>query len=167
MVKLGSSASPRKAILTPAANTAVKRNLAPLLHQQQQQQTPPPYNNIQQRNNNNNNNTMMFHSTPQRPTEPVYGVKQISPGWEEEQISELESKHHQLAQLEKFVREEGAAIGKLTRDQHVLRLAIRGVRQVLNTLLVFSCSIFPKSFGWKLYKALLELLSRGFYNFGY
>ena len=110
---------------------------------------------------------MMFHSTPQRPTEPVYGVKQISPGWEEEQISELESKHHQLAQLEKFVREEGAAIGKLTRDQHVLRLAIRGVRQVLNTLLVFSCSIFPKVLDGNLNEALLELLSCVFYNFGY
>ena len=43
--------------------------------------------------------------------------------------AQLESKHHQLAQLEKFVREEGMAIEKLTRNQQVLRLAINGVRQ--------------------------------------
>lgn len=155
MVKLGSSTSPRRTqkATVPATNTAVKRNLTPLLHQQQQhqhqQQSSPTYTNIQRRNYNNNNSTMVFHSTPQRASaEPFYdgGRIQHLQGWEEEQISELESKHHQLAQLEKFVREEGAAIGKLTRDQHVLRLAIRGVRQVrtINLALFFYfCALNP------------------------
>lgn len=145
MVKLGSSMSPRRGggasvPAPPAANTAVKRNLAPLLHhQQQQQQMSPTYTNVQQQET-----PPAFHSTPLRngshPESSAYGVQQhhqrhFQPGWEEEQISELESKHHQLAQLEKFVREEGAAIQKLTRDQHVLRLAIRGVRQQTNAAL--------------------------------
>ena len=149
MVKLGSTMSPRKvatqapagagpaARTQPPANMAVKRNLAPLL---QQQHMSPAYAQQQQRNNNNMP-AMIFHSTPQRGSsaEPVYGGGgggvHYQQGWEEEQISALESKHHQLAQLEKFVREEGAAIQKLTKDQHVLRLAIRGVRQQTNTAL--------------------------------
>ena len=58
--------------------------------------------------NNNNNNTIVFHSTPLRGG----GAMELLQGWEEAQISHLESKHHQLAQLEKFVREEGMAIEK-------------------------------------------------------
>lgn len=150
MVKLGSSMSPQrhKRSPKPETSTAVKRNLTPMLHQQQQQQLqmqqqqpkfhsspyePPAYSNIQQRNSS----TMVFHSTPHRATEndanEVYGS--AVQGWEEAQISQLESKHHQLAQLEKFVREEGAAIHRLTRNQQVLRLAIRGIRQQTNTAL--------------------------------
>jgi predicted RNase H-like nuclease (RuvC/YqgF family) len=156
MVKLGSSMSPQrhKRLPKPETSTAVKRNLTPMLHQQQQQQQqqlqhqqqqqiqqpkfhsspyePPAYSNVQQRNS-----TMVFHSTPHRPTEndanEAYGS--AVQGWEEAQISQLESKHHQLAQLEKFVREEGAAIHRLTRNQQVLRLAIRGIRQQTNTAL--------------------------------
>ena len=87
---------------------------------------------------------MMFHSTPQRdqlhtsgrPSETYGAVTENQGGWEEAQISQLESKHHQLAQLEKFVREEGAAIQRLTRNQQVLRLAIRGIRQQTNAALL-------------------------------
>lgn len=143
---------------SPETSTAVKRNLTPLLHQQQQIQkqlhhlqqqhsfmaSPPTYSNVhphhhqQQQQfhhqspiqmNNNNNNTIVFHSTPLRGGGGGGGGMELPQGWEEAQISQLESKHHQLAQLEKFVREEGMAIEKLTRNQQVLRLAINGVRQ--------------------------------------
>lgn len=123
----------------PETYTAVKRNLTPLLHQQQQvKQHPPPYESPTYSNLQQRNSTMMFHSTPQRANDhqrpaEVYGS--TVQGWEEAQISQLESKHHQLAQLEKFVREEGAAIQRLTRNQQVLRLAIRGIRQQTNTAL--------------------------------
>lgn len=80
---------------------------------------------------------MVFHSTPNRAADndanAFYGSS--VQGWQEAQISQLESKHHQLAQLEKFVREEGAAIHRLTRNQQVLRLAIRGIRQQTNAAL--------------------------------
>ena len=95
-------------------------------HQQQQQQFHHQSPMMQM--NNNNNNTIVFHSTPLRGGGGG-GVMELPQGWEEAQISQLESKHHQLAQLEKFVREEGMAIEKLTRNQQVLRLAINGVRQ--------------------------------------
>ena len=62
--------------------------------------------------NNNNNNTIVFHSTPLRGGGGGGGAMELLQGWEEAQISHLESKHHQLAQLEKFVREEGMAIEK-------------------------------------------------------
>lgn len=129
MVKLGSM-SPQKQRRAPErvpeASTAVKRNLTPLLHQQQHEPMAgqhratyhsPTYTNLQLRSD-----TLMFHSTPSR----------LAHGWEEAHIAQLESKHHQLGQLEKFVREEGAAIERLTRNQHVLRLAIRAVRQQTN-----------------------------------
>ena len=141
MVKLGSSMSPQRQkrnAKQPETNTAFKRNLTPLLHQQHMKQQPPPYDSPTYSNLQQRNSTMMFHSTPQRASDhqrsaEVYGS--TVQGWEEAQISQLESKHHQLAQLEKFVREEGAAIQRLTRNQQVLRLAIRGIRQQTNTAL--------------------------------
>ena len=125
----------------------IQKQLHHLQQQQQQQQhhnfpaSPPTYSNVhphqqQQQQfhhqspmmqmNNNNNNTIVFHSTPLRGGGGG-GVMELPQGWEEAQISQLESKHHQLAQLEKFVREEGMAIEKLTRNQQVLRLAINAV----------------------------------------
>jgi hypothetical protein len=56
-------------------------------------------------------------------------------GWEEAQIAQLEAKHKQLSRLESFVREEGVAIQRLTQNQNVLRLAIRGIREQTNTAL--------------------------------
>ena len=115
-------------------STAVKRNLTPLLHQQQQIQKQLHHLQHQQQQrptmmNNNNNNTIVFHSTPLRSGGGGGHQPELPHGLEEAQISQLESKHHQLAQLEKFVRDEGMAIEKLTSNQQVLRLAINGVRQ--------------------------------------
>lgn len=123
MVKLGSMSPQKQRRALPEASTAVKRNLGPLLqHRARQAHDSPAYSNVQPRSD-----TVVFRSAP-----PHAGHDQ---GWEEAHISQLESKHHQLAQLEKFVREEGAAIERLTRNQQVLRLAIRGIRQQTNAAL--------------------------------
>ena len=87
-------------------------------------------------NNTVYDNTVYDNSVYGEPVygEPIYGGSCVQ-GWEEAQIAQLDSKHHQLAQLEKFVREEGMAIQRLTQNQNVLKLAIRGIREQTNSAL--------------------------------
>ena len=74
---------------------------------QSSQMEPPTYSNVHQLRSSANG---MLHpiqrssSGPQTPLleDPMDGE------WEEEQLAQLDAKHHQLGQLEKFVREEGA-----------------------------------------------------------
>ena len=74
---------------------------------------PPTYSNVHQLRSSANG---MLHpiqrssSGPQTPVaEDVAGVDDDDAAeWQEEQLAQLDAKHHQLGQLEKFVREEGA-----------------------------------------------------------
>lgn len=85
---------------------------------QSTQLDPPTYTNVHQLRSSANG---MLHpiqrssSGPQTPLmeDPFDGE------WEEEQLAQLDAKHHQLGQLEKFVREEGA--GNSTLFQNSLR----------------------------------------------
>ena len=104
------------------------------MHQFSTQRESPTYSNVKPWKSNTNSG--WSNSLPHRAVQNMeshYGS--TVQGWEEAQIAQLESKHKQLSRLESFVREEGVAIQRLTQNQNILRLAIRGIREQTNAAL--------------------------------